>query len=141
MFEDSNASFVIIFWLTIDNSYSGSDSTVDVTIEKFVRKVLENHFKNDKQYKEREEWEQIWYKLRTISLELFRTIRGNSIRRIKSKLFQTFPNLEQINNDASVSQILEWKGKDSTKIVLESLCQVEDDNRTFLENIQKMLFW
>ncbi|CAJ0914823.1 7347_t:CDS:2 [Entrophospora sp. SA101] len=92
-------------------------------------------------YKDKDNWEQVWYKLRGVSLELFRTTRGNAIRRIKSSLFQKFQNLEEINNDATINQILEWKDNDSTKEALDSLCEIEeDDDMTFFENITREAF-
>ncbi|CAJ0636508.1 9654_t:CDS:2 [Entrophospora sp. SA101] len=92
-------------------------------------------------YKDKDNWEQVWYKLRGVPLELFRTTRGNAIRQIKYSLFQKFRNLEEINHDATINQILEWKDNDSTKETLDSLCEIEeDDDMTFFENITREAF-
>ncbi|CAJ0766396.1 7738_t:CDS:2 [Entrophospora sp. SA101] len=113
----------------------------DVDIENFVHRVLVNCFPEVRMYKDKDNWEQVWYKLRGVPLELFRTTRGNAIRQIKYSLFQKFRNLEEINHDATINQILEWKDNDSTKETLDSLCEIEeDDDMTFFENITREAF-
>ncbi|CAJ0745667.1 11321_t:CDS:2, partial [Entrophospora sp. SA101] len=113
----------------------------DVVIEKFTRQTLMNNFPDDERYSEREKWDVVWFTLRGPSLELFRIIRGNAVRRIKTTLFQKFKKLEAINNDASMNQILEWKNKKPTRDVLLLLNEIEEDeDRTYLEVITRLAF-
>lgn len=113
----------------------------DVVIEKFTRQILMKNFPSDERYSEGEKWDIVWFTLRGPSLELFRIIRGNAVRRIKTTLFQKFKNLEAINNDATINQILEWKNKKPTKEVLSLLNEFEEDeDRTYLEAITRIAF-
>lgn len=75
------------------------------------------------------------------ALELYRTIRGNAIRRIKINLFQKFDQLERINNDATINEISLWKNKETTRSVLANLRTVDkEEGRSYLEIITRAVF-
>jgi hypothetical protein len=75
------------------------------------------------------------------ALELYRTIRGNAIRRIKNALFHKFDQLKKINNDATIQEISQWKSLPSTKYVLDNLREIEEeDGCSHLETITKIVF-